>query len=91
MRVEPPQGALPRRGEIPLQQDRPRPPQGRHRRDAAFEPLLPRRVLRDESLIEAAREDASTLLDTGMQSYPLLAAELAQVQADATAEFIDKA
>ena len=49
------------------------------------------RVLRDESLIEAAREDASTLLDTGMQSYPLLAAELAQVQADATAEFIDKA
>jgi len=49
------------------------------------------RVLRDESLIESAREDASTLLDTGMQSYPLLAAELAQVQADATAEFIDKA
>ena len=49
------------------------------------------RVLRDESLIESAREDATTLLDTGMQSYPLLAAELAQVQADATAEFIDKA
>lgn len=49
------------------------------------------RVLRDESLIEAAREDASTLLDSGVQSYPLLAAELAQVQADATAEFIDKA
>ena len=49
------------------------------------------RVLRDESLIESAREDASTLLDTGLQSYPLLAAELARVQADATAEFIDKA
>ena len=49
------------------------------------------RVLRDESLIESAREDASTLLDTGLQDYPLLAAELAQVQADATAEFIDKA
>ena len=49
------------------------------------------RVLRDESLIESAREDASTLLDTGLQEYPLLAAELAQVQADATAEFIDKA
>jgi ATP-dependent DNA helicase RecG len=49
------------------------------------------RVLRDESLIESAREDASTLLDTGLQGYPLLAAELAQVQADATAEFIDKA
>ena len=49
------------------------------------------RVLRDESLIESAREDASTLLDTGLHDYPLLAAELAQVQADATAEFIDKA
>ena len=49
------------------------------------------RVLRDESLIESAREDASTLLDTGLQDYPLLAAELAQVQAGATAEFIDKA
>jgi len=49
------------------------------------------RVLRDESLIESAREDASTLLDTGLQDYPLLASELAQVQADATAEFIDKA
>jgi ATP-dependent DNA helicase RecG len=49
------------------------------------------RVLRDESLIESAREDASTLLDTGLKDYPLLAAELAQVQADATAEFIDKA
>jgi ATP-dependent DNA helicase RecG len=49
------------------------------------------RVLRDESLIESAREDASTLLDTGLQDYPLLVAELAQVQADATAEFIDKA
>jgi ATP-dependent DNA helicase RecG len=49
------------------------------------------RVLRDESLIESAREDASTILDTGLKDYPLLAAELAQVQADATAEFIDKA
>lgn len=49
------------------------------------------RVLRDESLIESAREDASTLLDTGLEDYPLLAAELAQVQADASAEFIDKA
>jgi ATP-dependent DNA helicase RecG len=49
------------------------------------------RVLRDESLIESAREDASTLLDTGLQNHPLLAAELKKVQAAATADFIDKA
>lgn len=49
------------------------------------------RVLRDEALIEAAREDASTILDSGIESHPRLVAELAQVQADATAEFIDKA
>ena len=49
------------------------------------------RVLRDESLIEAARDDASTILDTGIENYPLLVAALAQVQADSAAEFIDKA
>ncbi|CAB4366786.1 MAG: ATP-dependent DNA helicase RecG [Actinobacteria bacterium] len=49
------------------------------------------RVLRDESMIERAREDASTLLESGLEGFPLLAAELAQLQADATAEFIDKA
>jgi ATP-dependent DNA helicase RecG len=49
------------------------------------------RVLRDESLIEAARDDASTILDTGIESHPLLVAALAQVQADSAAEFIDKA
>jgi ATP-dependent DNA helicase RecG len=49
------------------------------------------RVLRDEHLIEAAREDASTVLDTGLEKHPLLAAELAQLQVDSAAEFIDKA
>jgi ATP-dependent DNA helicase RecG len=49
------------------------------------------RVLRDESMIERAREDASTLLESGLMNFPLLAAELAQLQTDATAEFIDKA
>jgi ATP-dependent DNA helicase RecG len=48
------------------------------------------RVLRDESMIEQAREDASTILEEGSQKYALLQSELAQIQADATAEFIDK-
>jgi ATP-dependent DNA helicase RecG len=49
------------------------------------------RVLRDESMIEEARHDASTILESGLNQYPLLAAELAQIQADAAAEYIDKA
>ncbi|CAN1513125.1 RecG RecG-like helicase [Candidatus Nanopelagicaceae bacterium] len=49
------------------------------------------RVLRDESMIEEAREDASTILESDISQYPLLAAELAQIQADAAAEYIDKA
>ena len=49
------------------------------------------RVLRDESMIEEAREDATTILESGLSQYPLLAAELAQIQADAAAEYIDKA
>ena len=49
------------------------------------------RVLRDESMIEEARDDASTILESGITQYPLLAAELAQIQADAAAEYIDKA
>ena len=43
------------------------------------------RVLRDESLIEAAREDAATLLENGMHDYPLLASQLAHIQSAATA------
>jgi ATP-dependent DNA helicase RecG len=49
------------------------------------------RVLRDESMIEQAREDASTILESGISGYPLLAAELAQIQSDAAAEYIEKA
>jgi ATP-dependent DNA helicase RecG len=49
------------------------------------------RVLRDESMIEQARDDASTILESGISGYPLLAAELAQIQSDAAAEYIDKA
>jgi ATP-dependent DNA helicase RecG len=49
------------------------------------------RVLRDEFMIEQAREDATTLLESGLHRFPLLVAELAQIQADAAAEFIEKA
>ena len=49
------------------------------------------RVLRDESMIEQAREDATRILESGMTNYPLLATELAHIQADAAAEYIDKA
>ena len=49
------------------------------------------RVLRDESMIERAREDASRILDADIKQYSLLEAELSQIQADAAAEFIDKA
>ena len=48
------------------------------------------RVLRDESMIEQARSDASTILEQGIQNYSLLQSELAHIQADAAAEFIDK-
>jgi ATP-dependent DNA helicase RecG len=49
------------------------------------------RVLRDESMIEQARIDASTILEGDLKRYSLLEAELAQIQSDAAAEFIDKA
>ena len=50
------------------------------------------RVLRDEVLIESARESAAELLaqDPSLTSYPLLKEELKKLQADAAAEFIDK-
>jgi ATP-dependent DNA helicase RecG len=50
------------------------------------------RVLRDEALIESARESAAELLaqDPQLSSYPLLKEELKKLQADAAAEFIDK-
>ena len=49
------------------------------------------RVLRDESMIEEARVDATTIIESDISQYPLLVAELAQIQADAAAEYIDKA
>lgn len=49
------------------------------------------RVLRDESMIEEARIDATTIIESDISQYPLLAGELARIQADAAAEYIDKA
>ena len=50
------------------------------------------RVLRDENLIESARQIGSELLaeDPDLSRYPLLKEELKKLQADAAAEFIDK-
>ncbi len=48
------------------------------------------RVLRDESMIEQARDDASTILEEGIHKYALLQSELEKIQADAAADFIDK-
>ncbi len=48
------------------------------------------RVLRDEKLIEVARDEALTIIDSGLSSYPLLAAELAQLELDTATDFIDK-
>lgn len=46
------------------------------------------RVLRDESMIEEARIDATTIIESDISQYPLLAAELARIQADAAAESV---
>lgn len=48
-------------------------------------------VLRDEPLIEAAREDANAILDSGISQHPPLQSALQDVQSAATAEYIDKA
>ena len=50
------------------------------------------RVLRDEALIEQARADAQLILesDPDLSSYPLLKAELAKIQEDSAAQYIDK-
>ena len=50
------------------------------------------RVLRDESLIEQAREDAETLIatDNDLSHYPALKAELAQLQRDQAVDYLDK-
>lgn len=50
------------------------------------------RVLRDESLIDQARSDAQTLIDSDvtLAAYPALAHELKILQADENADYIDK-
>ena len=50
------------------------------------------RVLRDEALIEQAREDAEILIatDNDLSDYPALKAELAQLQRDQAVDYLDK-
>jgi len=50
------------------------------------------RVLRDEALIEQAREDAEMLIatDNDLSDYPALRAELAQLQRDQAVDYLDK-
>jgi len=50
------------------------------------------RVLRDEALIEQAREDAETLIatDNDLSDYPALRAELAHLQRDQAVDYLDK-
>ena len=50
------------------------------------------RVLRDESLIEKARDDAEQLIaqDNELRDYPALRRELAQLQADQAIDYLDK-
>ena len=51
------------------------------------------RVLRDEGLIEQARDDAESLIatDNDLSDYPALRAELAQLQRDQAVDYLDKA
>jgi ATP-dependent DNA helicase RecG len=50
------------------------------------------RVLRDEALIEQARDDAESLIatDNDLSDYPALRAELAQLQRDQAIDYLDK-
>jgi ATP-dependent DNA helicase RecG len=50
------------------------------------------RVLRDEALIEQARDDAQTLIaaDNALSDYPALKAELLQLQRDQAVDYLDK-
>ena len=50
------------------------------------------RVLRDEGLIEQARDDAESLIatDNDLSDYPALRAELAQLQRDQAVDYLDK-
>lgn len=50
------------------------------------------RVLRDEALIEQARDDAESLIatDNDLSDYPALRAELARLQRDQAVDYLDK-
>ena len=48
------------------------------------------RVLRDEKLIEIAREEASALIASGLENYPGLLRALKKLELDTATEFIDK-
>jgi ATP-dependent DNA helicase RecG len=48
------------------------------------------RVLRDEKLIELAREEASALITSGLENYPGLLHALKKLELDTATEFIDK-
>jgi ATP-dependent DNA helicase RecG len=50
------------------------------------------RVLRDEALIEQARDDAESLIatDNDLSDYPALRAELSQLQRDQAVDYLDK-
>jgi ATP-dependent DNA helicase RecG len=50
-------------------------------------------VLRDEALIESARQDASAIIaeDPALTGLPDLRAAVEQLQADAAAEYLEKA
>ena len=48
------------------------------------------RVLRDEDLIEVARNEAQSLIDDGLEKHSLLLAALKKLELDTATEFIDK-
>ena len=50
------------------------------------------RVLRDEALIEQARDDAESLIatDNDLSDYPALRAKLAQLQREQAVDYLDK-
>jgi ATP-dependent DNA helicase RecG len=48
------------------------------------------RVLRDEALIEVARDEAQVLIENGLNKHSLLEAALAKLELDTATEFIDK-
>ena len=48
------------------------------------------RVLRDEKLIEIARSEASSLLETGLSHFPALEKALVKLELDTASEYIDK-